>query len=77
MLNTTGKQDLDTHKTVESFDGVIDIQNSMWEYRRDFALGDIVTTQDDDIGKFVNVQLREILEAQDENGYRIEANNQT
>ena len=55
----------------------IDIQHSRWKYNRDFALGDIVTTQDDALGKYVNVRLREVLEVQDENGYSVEANNQT
>lgn len=77
MLNAAGKQQLDASPATETFDGAVDIQNSRWKYNRDFALGDIVTTQDDDIGKFVNVRLREVLEVQDENGYSIEANNQT
>jgi hypothetical protein len=77
MLNAAGKQQLNVNKVTETFDGVLDIQNSRWQYNRDFALGDIVTTQDDDLGKYVNVRLREVLEVQDENGYSIEANNQT
>lgn len=77
MLNAAGTQQLNVNNTMETFDGVLDIQNSRWQYNRDFALGDIVTTQDDDLGKFVNVRLREVLEVQDENGYSIEANNQT
>lgn len=76
MLNAAGKQQLDASPAKETFDGAIDIQNSRWQYNRDFALGDIVTTQDPDIGKYVNVRLREVLEVQDENGYSIEANNQ-
>lgn len=77
MLNAAGKQQLNVSKATETFDGVLDIQNSRWQYNRDFALGDIVTTQDDELGKYVNVRLREVLEVQDENGYSIEANNQT
>lgn len=77
MLNAAGKQQLNTHTPTERFDAPFDIQNSRWKYNRDFALGDIVTTQDEDIGKFINVRLREVLEVQDENGYSIEANNQT
>ena len=77
MLNVAGMQQLNANKATETFDGVLDIQNSRWKYNRDFALGDIVTTQDDDLGKYVNVRLREVLEVQDENGYSIEANNQT
>lgn len=77
MLNAAGMQQLNTHTATETFDAPFDIQNSRWKYNRDFALGDIVTTQDEDIGKFANVRLREVLEVQDENGYSIEANNQT
>ena len=77
MLNAAGKQQLNTYTATETFDAPVDLQNSIWKYNRDFSLGDIVTTQDDYIGKFVNVRLREILEVQDENGYSIEANNQT
>ena len=77
MLNATAQQTLNANNATEVFDVAIDIQNSRWEYNRDFALGDIVTTQDDDLGKYINVRLREVLEVQDENGYSIEANNQT
>lgn len=77
MLNAAGTQQLNSNNATEKFDGAVDIQNSRWRYNRDFALGDIVTTQDEDVGKYVNVRLREVLEVQDENGYSVEANNQT
>ena len=77
MLDAAGKQQLNVSNATEAFDGAIDIQNSQWQYNRDFALGDIVTAQDDDLGKYINVRLREVLEVQDENGYSIEANNKT
>lgn len=76
MLHAAGKQQLNANTAREVFDGVIDIQNTRFQYRRDFSLGDIVTLQDDEIGKYVNLRLREVLEVQDENGYSIEANNQ-
>ena len=77
MLHAAGTQQLNANPAQEVFGGSIDIQNSRWRYNRDFALGDIVTTQDNDLGKYVNVRLCEVLESQDENGYSIEANNQT
>lgn len=77
MLNAAGMQQLNANTATEHFDAPIDIQNSRWQYNRDFALGDIVTTQDSEIGKFVNARLRDVVEVQDENGYSIEANNQT
>ena len=76
MLDAAGTQQLNANNATESFDGAIDIQNSQWKYNTDFALGDFVTVQDDDAGKYAKVQLREVLEVQDENGYTIEANNQ-
>lgn len=77
MLRAAGKQALAQAVAVEAFSGVIDITNSPWQYNRDFALGDIVTLQDNEIGKYARVRLLEVLEAQDENGYRIEATTQT
>ena len=76
MLNAVGNQKLIASPAKETFDGTIDIQNSRWQYNVDFALGDVVTMQNDDIGKYINVRMLEVLEVQDENGYSIEANNQ-
>ena len=73
MLDTAGKQTLAANMLTETFDGVIDVTNSPWKYNEHFALGDIVTTQNDDIGRYVNVRICDILEAQNENGYSIEA----
>lgn len=76
MLDAAGVQNLAQNVVSEVFDGTMDITNSPWLYNRDFALGDIVTMQSNDIGKYINVRLREVLEVQDENGYAIQANNQ-
>lgn len=77
MLNAEGTQQLKANAATETFDGGIDVTNSPWKYNRDFTLGDIVTVQNNEIGKYSAVQLREILEVQDENGYTVEANIQT
>lgn len=77
MLDAQGKQKLQDNVAAESFSGSIDIMNSQWKYNRDFALGDIVTQQNNDIGKYVNVRILDVLESQDENGYAIESNNRT
>ena len=77
MLDAEGTQKVNENRATEAFDGAIDVQNSALQYNQDYALGDIVTVQDDDIGKYINVRLREIIEVQDDNGYSIEANNQT
>lgn len=73
MLDAAGRQTLAANTLTETFDGAIDVTNSPWKYNEHFALGDIVTTQNDDIGRYVNVRMCDILEAQDENGYSIEA----
>lgn len=77
MLHAAGKQQLNLQSTAEALDSAIDLNNTRWKYNRDFSLGDIVTTQDEETGKYINARLREVLEVQDENGYSIEANNQT
>ena len=73
MLDAQGKQQLTPLVASESFNGTIDITNGNWVYGDDFALGDIVTVQDNNIGVYVNVRIREITEVQDENGYTVEA----
>jgi hypothetical protein len=77
MLNAAGRQELAARTAHETFGGVLDVQNSPYQYNRDFALGDIVTEENHEIGKFANVRILEILEAQNENGYSIEATSQT
>ena len=72
MLDAKGKQDIATLTKTETFDGVIDVTNGSYIYGRDFALGDIVTVQNNNIGKYINVRIREALEYQDENGYSVE-----
>lgn len=77
MLKAEGKQGIAENAPVESFTGTIDIVNGNWRYNTDFSLGDIVTVQDNTIGKYANVRITEITEVQDENGYAIEANYQS
>lgn len=76
MLDAAGVQTLAQNVITETFDGSMDITHSPWQYNLDFALGDIITMQNNEIGKYINVRLREVLEVQDENGYAIQANNQ-
>lgn len=76
MLDTKGKQDIAPLVTTESFKGTIDATNGNYVYGRDFTLGDIVTVQDNNIGIYANVRIREATEVQDENGYSVELNYQ-
>ena len=72
LLKTKGKQDIAPLVKTETFDGVLDATNGNYVFGRDFALGDIVTVQNNSIGKYINVRIREALEYQDENGYTVE-----
>lgn len=72
MLEAKGKQDTAALVKTETFDGVLDATNGNYVYGRDFALGDIVTVQNNKIGVYINVRIREALEYQNENGYAVE-----
>lgn len=72
MLDTQGMQSLALQIASETFDGTIDATNGNWVYGRDFALGDIVTVQDNDIGIYVNVRISEATEVQDVDGYTVD-----
>lgn len=76
MLDAKGKQDLAPQVASETFTGTIDVTNGNWVYGRDFTLGDIVTVQDNNLGIYSNVRIREATEVQDENGYSVEVNYQ-
>ena len=72
LLITKGKQDIAPLVIAETFDGVLDVTNGNYVFGRDFALGDIVTVENQSIGKYINVRIREALECQDESGYSVE-----
>lgn len=72
MLDAKGKQDITPLGITETFNGAIDATNGNYKYGRDFALGDIVTVQNNKIGKYINVRICEALEYQDVNGYSVE-----
>lgn len=76
MLDTKGKQDIAPLIATERFNGAIDVTNGNYIYGRDFTLGDIVTVQDNNIGKYSNVRIREATEVQDEKGYTVNVNYQ-
>lgn len=77
MLDATGRQTLTAHKAEETLQGTVDVANSGYIYNVDFALGDIVTMESNEIGKYINERLRDVLETQDGDGYKVEVNNQT
>ena len=73
MLDTLAKQELAPLVRIETFSGSIDITYGQFILNKDFALGDIVTVQDNLLGKYINARVYETLETQDENGYTVEA----
>lgn len=72
MLDSLGKQKLAQMIAIERFAGTLDITHGNWILNKDFALGDIVTVQDNQIGKYASVRITEVTEVQDENGYTVE-----
>lgn len=72
MLDAKGAQDLATMIKTETFDGVLDVTNGNYVFGHDFELGDIVTVQNNNIGKYINVRIVEALEYQDDSGYNVE-----
>lgn len=71
MLDAQGKQELSEMRIVESFDGVLNVTGGVWRLGEHYNIGDIVTVQDKEIGKYANVRITEITEVQDENGYSV------
>lgn len=71
MLQTDGMQKLAEFAITETFDGVIDMTNGGYDFGVDYALGDIITIQDNTILKYINARITTITETQDENGYNI------
>lgn len=74
MLDAAGRQTLTTHKAEETLQGTVDVINSSFVYTVDFWLGDVVTMQSNEIGRYINERLRDVLETQDADGYKIEVN---
>lgn len=72
MLDAKGKQDITPLVKTETFNGTLDATNGNYIFGRDFWLGDVVTVQNNKIGKFINVRIVEALEYQDENGFTVE-----
>lgn len=72
MLAQEGGRKLKDMIATEEFSGRINVSSSQYVYGEDYKLGDIVTVQDNYIGKYANVRISEVTEVQDETGYHIE-----
>ena len=71
MLETKGLQALSASTIAEEFSGTLDITNGNYTLNDDFRLGDLVTVQNTDIGKYMHVRIIKVTEVQDENGYTV------
>lgn len=72
QLETQGRQTIAELQKTETFDGSLDLTNSQYEYGVDFNLGDIITVEDKDIGKYINARILTVTEVQDDDGYNID-----
>ena len=72
MLETEGLQALSAYTISEEFSGSLDITNGNFTLNDDFSLGDIVTVQNTNIGKYMHVRILKVTEVQDENGYTVD-----
>lgn len=72
LLNQKGQEKLKETIILETFTGDINVSFGIWQFNRDYFLGDIVTVQDNKINKYINTRIIEATEVQDENGYTVD-----
>ena len=72
QLEAQGKQTISELQTTETFNGEIDLTNSLYVYGEDYNLGDIITIEDKDINKYIDTRILTVTEVQDDDGYKIE-----
>lgn len=72
MLNQQGMAELDKHPIQEAFSGSINATFGAWKINEDYFLGDIVTVQDNKLGKYNTTRIIETTEVQDESGYTVD-----
>ena len=72
MLEAQGRQSVAELQKIETFDGEIDLTNSHYVYGVDYNLGDMITVEDKDMGKYINARIITVTEVQDDGGYKIE-----
>ena len=72
MLNQQGNITLKEQIAEETFSGDVNVTFGRWILYRDYFLGDIVTVQDNKINKYIDTRIVEIIEVQDENGYKVD-----
>lgn len=71
LLLSRARQELVNYIIVETFAGEVDITNSGLVYGQSFNVGDLVTIQDNKIGKYAVTRIVSVTEVQDDSGYQI------
>lgn len=72
QLEAQGRQSLATMQKIETFDGEIDLTNSSLTLGEDYSVGDVITIEDKQIGKYINARILSVTEVQDDDGYKID-----
>lgn len=72
MLEAQGRQSIAALQKVETFNGELDLTNSELTFGEDYAVGDIITIEDKEIGKYINARILSATEVQDDDGYKID-----
>lgn len=72
QLEAQGRQTLAGLQLVETFSGEIDLTNSNLVFGIDYNVGDVITIEDKDIGKYINARILAVTEVQDDDGYKID-----
>ena len=72
LLNQKAQQKFKETIIKETFTGDINVSFGVWQFNRDYFIGDIVTIQDNKINKYINTRITEATEVQDENGYAVD-----
>lgn len=70
FLLNAGYEKLAEYGAITSFEGTIE-PNITFEYKKDYFLGDLVTVRND-YGISVSARIIEVVEVEDDNGYRVE-----
>lgn len=72
QLEAQGRQAVLGLQLIETFNGEIDLTNSFYIYGEDYNLGDLITIEDKDLGKYINARILAVTEIQDDDGYKID-----
>lgn len=72
QLEAQGRQTIASLQKIETFDGELDLTNSNLTLGEDYSVGDVITIEDKEIGKYINARILSVTEVQDDDGYKID-----